>query len=338
MTVNLKAGALFSGIGGFCLGFEKLGIKTTWAIENDIAAVTTYNCNIDQAKVVCDDSGPVSILDVGVQKNNLEPVDILHAGFPCQSFSSAGERKGFNDPRGMLFYEIIRLLNDFGDNKPSVIVLENSPNIRNGDGGSWFLELTKQIKKAGYWFRESNAFELNAYDYTHVPQNRNRLFMIAFSADEFKNGRIDLNLDQHDSSKDLRQFIDFEGSIDDESYYLDEDNRYYHMISEKENDPYCIYQLRKYLVRVKEPGVCPTLTANMGLGGHNVPFIFDKKGLRKLTEFECLRLQGFPDWYKFPNDVPRAKRYQQVGNSVVPVLIEKIAKAVKEKIESERNR
>lgn len=164
MTVNLKAGALFSGIGGFCLGFEKLGIKTAWAIENDAAAVTTYNGNIDQAKVVCNESGPMSILEVGVQKNNLEPVDILHAGFPCQSFSSAGERKGFNDPRGMLFYEIIRLINEFGDKKPSVIVLENSPNLRNGDGGSWFLELTKQIKKAGYWFRDSNAFELNAYD------------------------------------------------------------------------------------------------------------------------------------------------------------------------------
>ena len=76
----------------------------------------------------------------------------------------------------------------------------------------------------------------------------------------------------------------------------------------------------------------------MGLGGHNVPFIFDKKGLRKLTEFECLKLQGFPDWYKFPEEVARAKRYQQVGNSVVPVLVEKIAKAIKQKIELERNK
>lgn len=340
MTTNLKAGALFAGIGGFCLGFEKHGIKTAWAIENESAAVTTYKNNINGANVLHDDSGPMSILDVGISKNNLCPVDILHAGFPCQSFSMAGERKGFDDPRGMLFYEIIRLINEFGDKKPSVLVLENSPNLKNGDGGSWFLELTKQIKKAGYWFREANAFELNAFNYTHVPQNRNRLFMIAFSADEFKNGRIDLNLETNESSKDLRQFIDFEGSIDDDSYYLDEDNKYYQMISESEkgSDPFCIYQLRKYLVRVKEPGVCPTLTANMGLGGHNVPFIFDRKGLRKLTEFECLKLQGFPDWYSFPEEVARAKRYQQVGNSVVPALIEKIAKAVKEKIETERNK
>jgi DNA (cytosine-5)-methyltransferase 1 len=336
MSSNIKAGALFAGIGGFCLGFEKIGIKTSWAIENDISAVTTYKENITDANVVCDESGPMSIVDVGVKNSNLHPVDILHAGFPCQSFSSAGERKGFNDPRGMLFYEIIRLINEFGDQRPSVIVLENSPNLKNGDGGSWFLELTKQIKKAGYWFRDSNAFELNAYDYTHLPQTRSRLFMIAFSADQFKNGRLDLQLEQNNKPKDLREYIDFDGSVEDDSYYLDEDNRYYKMIAEREIDPYCIYQLRKYLVRVKERGLCPTLTANMGLGGHNVPFIFDKKGLRKLTEHECLRLQGFPEWYKFPEEVPRAKRYQQVGNSVIPVLIEKIAKSIKNKIESER--
>jgi DNA (cytosine-5)-methyltransferase 1 len=338
MTTTLKAGALFAGIGGFCLGFEKHNIKTAWAVENELSAVTTYKNNVKNANVLEDASGPLSILNVGVDKNQLCPVDILHAGFPCQSFSMAGERKGFDDPRGMLFYEIIRIINEFGEKKPSVLVLENSPNLKNGDGGRWFLELTKQIKKAGYWFRESNAYELNAYDYTHVPQNRNRLFMIAFSADEFKNGRLDLELNTNESSKDLRQFIDFDSCHDDDTYYLDEDNRYYQMISEKENDPYCIYQLRKYLVRVKEPGVCPTLTANMGLGGHNVPFIFDKKGLRKLTEFECLKLQGFPDWYTFPEEVARAKRYQQVGNSVVPVLIEKIAKAIKQKIELERKK
>jgi len=336
-TSVLNAGALFSGIGGFCLGFERLGIRTKWAIENDTAAVATYKSNIENANVISNQQGPMSIVDVGVHKNGLEPVDILHAGFPCQSFSSAGDRKGFNDPRGMLFFEIIRLINEFGNQKPSVIILENSPNLKNGDGGSWFLELTKQIKKAGYWFRESNAFEIDAYDYTHLPQTRSRLFMIAFSADKFKNGRINLALEPNPQPKNLRDFIDFDGSVDDDSYYLDDENRYYKMISAKEEDPFCIYQLRKYFVRVKEPGVCPTLTANMGLGGHNVPFVFDKKGLRKLTENECLKLQGFPDWYEFPDGLTRGKRYQQIGNSVIPLLIEKIAKAIKEKIETERN-
>ena len=92
------------------------------------------------------------------------------------------------------------------------------------------------------------------------------------------------------------------------------------MISGAVEDRSCVYQLRKYEVRAKEPGVCPTLTANMGLGGHNVPFIMNSRGLRKLTELECLRLQGFPTDFVFPDEVPRAKRYTQIGNSVtVPV-------------------
>ena len=103
MTTTLKAGALFAGIGGFCLGFEKHNIKTAWAVENELSAVTTYKNNVKDANVLEDASGPLSILNVGVDKNQLCPVDILHAGFPCQSFSMAGERKGFDDPRGMLF-------------------------------------------------------------------------------------------------------------------------------------------------------------------------------------------------------------------------------------------
>lgn len=100
-------------------------------------------------------------------------------------------------------------------------------------------------------------------------------------------------------------------------------------------DRRAIYQLRKYIVREKEPNVCPTLTANMGQGGHNVPFIFDKRGLRKLTEYECLALQGFPDNFRFPEAVPRAKRYQQVGNSVVPPLVDLLAHSITSKIFSE---
>ena len=108
------------------------------------------------------------------------------------------------------------------------------------------------------------------------------------------------------------------------------------MISKEVEDKSCIYQLRKFLVRVKEPGVCPTLTANMGQGGHNVPFVHDSKGLRKLTEYECLKLQGFPVDYKFPDSVSRANRYVQIGNSVVVPVASLLGRAVKEKIQKER--
>ena len=134
--------------------------------------------------------------------------------------------------------------------------------------------------------------------------------------------------------KDLSKHIDFSGRQDD-YYYLDVENRYYNMIAQHAEDRNCIYQLRKYLVRVKESGVCPTLTANMGQGGHNVPFIFDSHGLRKLTEYECLSLQGFPKEFTFPEDVTKPKRYMQVGNSVVVPVVSLLAKAVKDKLQKE---
>ena len=337
MSITLKAGALFSGIGGFCLGLERYGVETSWAVENDPAAVATYQRNFSSTRIVSDEHGPLSITDIDVVRDKLEPVDILHAGFPCQSFSTAGERKGFADPRGRLFYEIIRIVNQFGVDRPSVLILENSPYLRYGEGGEWFLELSKELKKAGYWFRNENAHEVDAFDHTDLPQRRNRLFMLAFNYDRFKNGRVSLDLKHTEEVKDLARFIDFEGEVGDE-YYLSPENRYYKMIAAKYIDRRRLYQLRKYMVRVKEPGECPTLTANMGLGGHNVPFLFDAKGLRRLTEYECLSLQGFPAWFEFPPEVIRTKRYQQVGNSVVPAVVDMIGKGVVCKLKNERDK
>lgn len=318
-----KAGALFSGIGGFCIGFEKNGIKTIWAIENDQTAVATYRHNLKNIDVLEQD-----IRELNLSEFPLEPVDILHAGFPCQSFSMAGNKKGFDDPRGRLFFEIIRIIKEFKDKKPPVIVFENSPFIRFGNGGLWFLELSKEIKKAGYWFRDKSCAELDTYDLTDLPQRRNRLFMVAFSRDKFRNGKFEFPKKQNNlgAKKDLAKYIDFSGAIDDQTYYLDKENRYYYLINKSVTDPKCIYQLRKYEVRAQQPGVCPTLTANMGLGGHNVPFIIDKHGLRKLTEYECLKLQGFPNNFVFPDEIPRAKRYVHIGNAVAAPIADLLAK------------
>jgi DNA (cytosine-5)-methyltransferase 1 len=325
-----KSGALFSGIGGFCLGFAEAGIKTAWAIDYDAAAISTYTHNIKDIPVILKD-----VRDVDVFRDDLEPVDILHAGFPCQSFSQAGARKGFGDERGRLFFDIIRIIEEFKDKRPGVLVLENSPYIRHGDGGSWFLELTKAIRKAGYWFRDTSCAELDAYELTHLPQRRNRLFMVAFSTHRFRNGRIEFPSKKWKGEKDLSKYIDFSGEQNDRSYYLDVENRYHQMITRHADDLKCIYQLRKYFVRVKESGVCPTLTANMGQGGHNVPFIHDALGLRKLTEYECLKLQGFPAEFAFPENVTRPKRYIQVGNSVAVPVAALLAGAVKNKLQKE---
>jgi len=330
MNRKLKAGALFSGIGGFCIGFESSSIETTWAIEQDSRAVETYRENLKSVRVIEDD-----IKNVSVEKNDLEPVDVLHAGFPCQSFSQAGDRKGFEDPRGQLFFEIMRIVREFGKNKPSVLVFENSPYLKIGENGSWFLRIEKEIKKAGYWFREANAQELDVFNLSEVPQKRNRLFMVAFSISHFKNGKFDFPESSVNEEKKLSNFVDFK-EIKDSYYYLPENNRYFEMIKGHEIDEECLYQLRKYLVRTKEPNTCPTLTANMGLGGHNVPFIINQSKVRKLTEYECLRLQGFPEWFKFPDSVMRASRYTQIGNAVAVPVAKLLGEAVYKKVMKER--
>lgn len=316
----ITAGALFSGIGGFCLGFKDAGFRTSWAIDSDPNAVETYTANIECEQIICEDVR-------GISARQLESVDVLHAGFPCQSFSQAGGRKGFEDPRGRLFFEVIRIIKEFGHRKPKVIVLENSPFLRYGDGGAWFLQVKSALQKARYWFRDSNACELDAFKVTDLPQQRTRLFMVALSGDFFHSGRFEFPTSTNNRPKNVEDFVDFDADVSDE-YYLPNENRYADMIRQYVDDPRSIYQLRKYFVRAKMPGVCPTLTANMGLGGHNVPFVLGRKGLRKLTEYECLRLQGFPKSFYFPDSVPRWMRYCQVGNSVAVPVASVLAKKV----------
>jgi DNA (cytosine-5)-methyltransferase 1 len=327
--MNLRAGALFAGIGGFCLGFERVGFNTSWAVELNEHAAATYNHNIPTRRLLVRD-----IRSITVKADKLDPVDVLHAGFPCQSFSQAGTRLGFNDERGKLFFEVIRLLREFGEERPKILVLENAPFLRYGEGGAWFLRLQNEIKRAGYWFRDENAAELNATELTGLPQQRVRLFMVALSTAHFSSGRFDFPVANQALSRDISKYIDFDGDVNDE-YYLPKENRYFHMINGVVNGDRQIYQLRKYLVRVKEPGVCPTLTANMGQGGHNVPFVSTAKGLRKLTEHECLALQGFPRYFSFPESVPRAKRYEQIGNAVAVPVATRLAEAVKDRLKRE---
>lgn len=326
---TLTSGALFAGIGGLCLGFKEAGIRTVWANEHDFHACATYRANFPRVRLIEKD-----VRQLSVRGDHLEPVDVLHAGFPCQSFSAAGARKGFDDDRGMLFFEIIRLVKEFGKRKPGVIVLENAPNIIMGGGGAWFREIKKQLQLAGYWFRDANARELDLFDFTPLPQKRSRLFMVAWSMDHFRSGRFEFPEPGPKPKKDMTKFIDFSGCKPD-NYYLPEDNRYFHRIGSRNVDTKTkkhLYQLRKFVVRLKSPNICPTLTANMGRGGHNVPFIWDAGGLRKLTEAECLRLQGFPKTFKFPDQVGSTHRYTQIGNAVAPPVSAILARQVKKRI------
>lgn len=317
----ITAACLFAGMGGFCVALEKAKIRTVWANEVDANAVKTFKENHPKVQMI---SG--SVTDLGVKENNLEPVDILTAGFPCQSFSQAGTRSGFNDEqgRGNLFFEIPRLLREFGPHRPKILLMENVPHLMYGGAGRWFETVLNEIRLAGYWFGRTNCKILNSADTGETPQNRKRLFMVAMSSDAFGCNSFMFPNGAAKPLPPINGFVRRNRKAPDD-HYLSPDNRYHKIISQElaNGKSNSICQLRRSYARVSRPGECPTLTANMGGGGHNVPFIRDRWGLRRLTVDECLALQGFKE-YRFPEAVPEAERYKQIGNAVTPVIVNRI--------------
>ena len=313
---TITAGCLFAGIGGFCAGFKGARIKTLWANENDPYAVQTFKANHPRTRMI-----EKSVKSLSVRDDNLEPVDILTAGFPCQSFSQAGDRLGFDDERGQSFFEILRILREFGDRRPPILLLENVPYLMYGGGGVWFEEVIRKVQSADYWFDTANCQVLNTAKITNLPHRRERLFMAAMSFASFDCN--DFEFPQVNGKPlDLSKFINRKKKVAPEDY-LPRDNRYYKIIAKEmngEDSRRSIYQLRRSYAR-ENLGECPPLTANMGGGGHNVPFVRDSWGrIRRLTVDECAKLQGFDD-VRFPDTVPTHERYRQIGNAVsVPVV------------------
>ena len=314
--------SLFSGMGGFLGGAVDAGFKPVWANDNDTHCVATLNFRFPETRVI---QKPIE--ELTVKGDELEPVNLLVAGFPCQSFSIGGRREGFDDIRGQAVFELFRLLNEWGDYRPQILMLENVPNFRSGNDGRWFATLAKEIKRAGYWFRETNnADVLNTANLTGVPQDRNRLFFVACSTRVFNMNSYRFP-EQLATPDPLDMYVD--RSVKPDIEYMKEDGRFTAMILNEidaTGNPDGVYQIRRHYARGKSDGLCPTLTANMGGGGHNVPFISDRWGIRKLTVPECARLQGFgePDEL-FPEEIPDNARYKMIGNAVTQTVAETLA-------------
>ena len=321
---KLRAGGLFCGIGGLCQGFEKAGFENLWGTDFDDEVAKTYRFNYPNSDFIHAD---IKMLDF----ESLPVVDVMHGGFPCQSFSQAGDRKGFDDLRGQLFITMMDKITAM-KSKPKVLVFENIPNIKVGAKGSWFSQVVFKIRKAGYHFSGANTFEIDAREHGGSPQSRVRLFLIAYRKDlDSFNPFHDLKVTS--PRAEMSELLNRD-DVDDPHYFLDAENKYSRMIKKLANGPTDsrIFQLRKTIVRVQEPGLCPTLTANMGAGGHNVPFIFDRGEVRKLTERECLRLQSFPERFTFPEFFNRSAPYRMVGNSVNVNVAYGVAKYIYKKL------
>lgn len=297
---------LFAGTGGFSIALEKNPrFKTVFANDIEKSSETIYKLNKPGANFILKDLNKLDVSEI--PKHN-----ILCGGFPCQPFSIAGEQKGFSDERSNVFWKILEIVKH---HKPNIIILENVKNLKSHDAGKTYNVIEQKLVEQGYYIR---AKILDTSKITSVPQHRERIYIVCFK-DKKLYDKFDFDFIGLENKK-IKDFL--ESDIPDKYYYTDK-LKVYDMVKKdvvKNIENNVLYQYRRYYVRENKSESCPTLTANMGGGGHNVPLLLDNKGIRKLTPRECFNLQGFPSDYKLPNLCDSAL-YKLAGNAIsVPVV------------------
>lgn len=313
----LTVGSLFSGIGGIDIAFQQSGFKVAWAIEKDAACCRTYRHNFKDITLIEQDIRLVN-------PNKLERVDVITAGFPCQSFSIAGKQRGFNDERGHLFYEVGKFINAY---KPRFVFLENVPNLLEHDEGRSFQVVHNVLAELNYLMRYR---VLRASEYGGIPQIRDRIYIVAFREQEdcdrfeFPN-KVDLCITIEDVLNRNQKKHDI--------YYYSTEDPFYHKASKIVTRADSIYRVYHDSIKVTQNKMCPTLTASMGISRNQVPLVVDDYGIRKITLQECLSFQGFRKEYYFPRSIVIDDAYKQVGNSVCVPVVRRIAAEIKKVME-----
>lgn len=318
--MKYTVGSLYAGIGGICMGFKNSGFDILWANEFDKNACITYRKNFSHKLI----EGDVLQLDI----KSIPKIDILTAGFPCQPFSVAGYRKGFDDNRGNHFFKILDFIDEM---RPKVVFLENVKNLSTHDKGKTMRVIEQSLRDRGYSFQSK---VLNTKDYGNIPHNRERIFMIAFDTKLFKDAESKFEFPKKEKlTKTIKDVISKTKVLD--LFYYNEDKYMYDKLKESMTSEDTVYQFRRHYVRENKSNVCPTLTANMGTGGHNVPLVKTDYGFRKLTPRECLSFQGFPESFKIP-EIANSHLYKQAGNSVSVPVIEAISKNILKVLEKNK--
>ena len=299
---------LFAGIGGIRLGFENAGGDCVFTSEWDGPAQKTYEANFGEIPY-----GDITKID----PEEIPEFDMLLAGFPCQPFSMAGLKKGFNDTRGTLFFDIARIV-EF--HKPKVVFLENVRNLTSHDHGNTFKVIIKTLEDLGYkvFHRLYNAKDFG------VPQNRVRIYIIAFKDD------VDFVFPEPPKIKTrlgdiLEKKVDSKYTISDKLWSGHQRRKKEH--KEKGNG-------FGYSMFNEYSEYTSTMSARYYKDGSEILIEQKGKNPRKLTPREAARLQGFPDSFILPNS--DMQMYKQFGNSVaVPVikaLAKEISKTLKNKV------
>ncbi len=314
---EMKVAGFFAGVGGIELGFEQAGFHIEWSNEIDIKAAQTFKANHSN-KLIVEDIKNIDVKDI-------PNVDIIVGGFPCQAFSVAGYRKGFEDERGEVFFKLARVIEK---KLPRVIFIENVKNLLTHDKGNTYSVIKETLESYGY-FLETKI--LNASEYGNIPQNRERIYIIGFKKEEdIKNFEMIHPLKLKNK---IENIINFNEKVEEKYYYTEKNCKFYNELKENMKNKNTLYQWRRVYVRENKSNLCPTLTANMGTGGHNVPLVLTKYGIRKLTPKECFMFQGYPENFILPNDLAQSHLYKQAGNSVVVPVIKRLAKNIKKALE-----
>lgn len=338
-TGTLKMVDLFAGTGAFTYAFQKTGrVECVFANDMVESSKKIYDANFAHPLTLGD------LNDISVE--DIPPHDILTGGFPCQPFSIAGRQEGFNDKRSNVFWKILEIIER---HKPKCIILENVKNLVSHDNGNTFETIQRELRQRNYTVTSK---VLNTAEITGVPQHRERIYIVCWrggyapptierennailptthTPHHIKEGaRGNLGSPPLDFSNipklPIRSFL--EPSVP-QKYYYTEASSTWNLIREHVVKPDTVYQYRRVYVRENKSQECPTLTANMGTGGHNVPIILDNTKIRKFTPRECFNLQGFPTSYVLPN-LSDAMLYKLAGNAVSVPVVELIANRVVE--------
>lgn len=335
--VRYKSIDLFAGIGGIRLGFEKAfgkEIETVFVSEWDEYAQKTYKANFnDDFKI----AGDITKID----EKDVPDFDICLAGFPCQAFSMAGKRQGFDDNykglcRGTLFLDVARLCEY---HKPKVIFCENVKGLVIHDKGRTLQIIKKTFADLGYKVFTNNDTTLNSRNFG-VPQNRERIYIVAFRNDIAPN---DFKFPQKtDDTKRLRDIRE-ENPVPAKYYLSDiyvETLRRHKARHEAKGNGFG-YEIRDWsdvagaivcggmgrernlVIDKRQKNLVPTT---------HIKGQINKEGIRKMTPREWARLQGFPDSFILP--LADTHMYKQFGNSVTVNVIEAIAEKIKEVLDN----
>lgn len=304
---------LFAGIGGIRLPFQELGGKCVFTSEWDKFAQKTYRINYGEIP-----AGDISKIDI----NAIPAFDILLAGFPCQPFSQAGLKRGFEDTRGTLFFEIERIISA---KRPKAFLLENVKQLRGHDGGRTLSVIVEHLRALDYTV---NYEVLKAADFG-LPQNRERIYIVGFNKEHFGISD-DYNFTYPEPTKIPTRLGDILEPDVDERYTISDKLYAGHLRRKKEHK-------EKgngfgFTVFTPESEYSNTISARYYKDGSEILIEQNGKNPRKLTPRECARLQGFPEDFIIP--VSDTQAYKQFGNSVAVPVIRAIAKRMLKEIES----